>query len=82
MSLQASTDIDTGARFPFGENWLRFLSTLADSRIEEATRSLQEMLRVDSLQVVTFLDVGSESGLFSLAARRLGAIVYSLDGDA
>ena len=39
------------------------------------------MLEVDSLSGKTFLDIGSGSGLFSLAARRLGARVHSFDFD-
>src|SRR5947209_4267341 len=39
------------------------------------------MLGCDSLSGKTFLDVGSGSGLFSLAARRLGARVVSFDYD-
>lgn len=39
------------------------------------------MLNVESLVDKTFLDVGSGSGLFSLAARMLGAKVYSFDYD-
>ncbi len=39
------------------------------------------MLDLPSLQGLRFLDVGSGSGLFSLAAKRLGARVHSLDYD-
>ncbi len=39
------------------------------------------MLGVDSLAGKRFLDIGSGSGLFSLAARRLGATVHSMDYD-
>lgn len=69
-------------RFAFGENWGRFIANLAEEQIVEAERSLKSMLRVDSLVGKRFLDIGSGSGLFSLAAMRLGAsTVYSFDYD-
>ena len=74
-------EVQQGERFGFGANWTRFLSVLNDERIEEAKSSLKRMLKVESLDGKTFLDVGSGSGLFSLAARLLGAKVHSFDYD-
>jgi len=74
-------DIAAGERFRFGDNWSSFLRVINDSRIEHAKQSLCEMLDVTSLDGKTFLDIGSGSGLFSLAARSLGATVYSFDYD-
>ena len=69
-------------RFEFGKNWQQFLSVLDDERIEEAVHSLKSMLEVESLEGKTFLDIGSGSGLFSLAAMRIGASkVFSFDYD-
>ena len=73
--------IARGKRFEFGENWWKFLSKLDDTRISEAERSLKEMLGIETLTGQKFLDIGSGSGLFSLAARRLGASVHSFDCD-
>jgi len=73
---------DAGDRFRFGENWSRFLRVLDEERIGEAERSLEEMLSANDLEGRSFLDVGSGSGLFSLAARPLGARVPSFDFDA
>jgi len=75
-----SVDADAH-RFAFGDNWLSYLSTLDGDRIEQAERSIRELLRVDTLAGKRFADIGCGSGLFSLAARRLGATVYSLDFD-
>ena len=72
----------TEDRFGFGENWRRFLDVLDDERIAEAERSLTNWLGADALRGRTFLDAGCGSGLFSLAALRLGAQrVHSFDYD-
>jgi 2-polyprenyl-3-methyl-5-hydroxy-6-metoxy-1,4-benzoquinol methylase len=68
-------------RFEFGSNWLRFLETVNEQRIAAAVESLRTMLGVETLDGLRFLDVGSGSGLFSLAAQRLGAEVHSFDYD-
>ncbi len=68
-------------RFQFGANWTQFLRVLNDERIHEAECSLMQALAVDTLHGTRFLDIGSGSGLFSLAARRLGAQVHSFDYD-
>ena len=77
-----SGEVASGGRFEFGKNWARFLRVLDESRIVEAENSLKTTLEVESLEGRSFLDVGSGSGLFSLAARRLGARVFSFDYDA
>jgi 2-polyprenyl-3-methyl-5-hydroxy-6-metoxy-1,4-benzoquinol methylase len=68
-------------RFRFGENWLQFARNLKEPQIHEAVRSLQDLLNVNDLSGKSFLDIGSGSGLFSLAAHRLGADVHSFDYD-
>lgn len=80
-TLSHSDSIKTGQRFEFGKNWKAFLTTLNNERIDVAVQSLKDMLEVESLEGKTFLDIGSGSGLFSLAAKKLGAKVHSLDFD-
>lgn len=79
--IEHEQEITRGERFEFGKNWTSFLNVLDDERIHEAEASLKNMLNVQDLQGKKFLDIGSGSGLFSLAARRLGATVYSFDYD-
>lgn len=75
------SEIRSGERFGFGDNWAAFLRLLNEDRIRSAEDSLKTMLEVDRLDGKRFLDAGSGSGLFSLAARRLGAQVVSFDYD-
>lgn len=82
IAQQHAEEIEKGKRFEFGKNWSAFLSVLDEERILKAEESLKEMLEVENLEGKTFLDIGSGSGLFSLAARRLGAKVFSFDFDS
>ncbi len=78
---QINNEIKSGERFEFGRNWQSFLTTLDEARINEAQRSLTNLLGITDLRDKTFLDIGSGSGIFSLAAFRLGARVFSFDYD-
>ena len=74
-------EVATGQRFEFGKNWKAFVSKLDDKRIFISQSSLERMLETSSFSGKSFLDVGSGSGLSSLAAKNLGAKVTSFDFD-
>ncbi len=76
-----AAEVRHGERFAFGRNWQQFLQTIDEERISAATAALADMLEVNSLAGQRFIDIGSGSGLSSLAARRLGAEVLSFDYD-
>ena len=81
MVADHEQEIAAGERFSFGKNWQAFLAKVNEQRIEIAIKSLQSLIGRDDLAGTRFVDVGSGSGLFSLAARRLGAEVLSFDFD-
>ena len=63
-----------GNAYDFGSNWRSFIDHhLTDESRQEALQSLPAFLQRDSLEGLTFVDVGCGSGLFSWAALKLGA---------
>jgi SAM-dependent methyltransferase len=74
-------EVKSGERFAFGKNWRNYLANLDEERIKEAEKSILTLLKLDNLEGKRLIDVGSGSGLFSLAARRRGAVVSSFDYD-
>lgn len=72
-------EVKDGNRFEFGKNWLDFLNGLNDEKIEESKSKITEWL--GNIENKTFLDIGNGSGIHSLAAKMLGAKVYSFDYD-
>jgi len=79
--IDCETEITEGRRFAFGQNWLRFGCLINEERLALARKSLETALGSSDLTGRTFLDVGCGSGLFSLAALRMGAQVQSFDYD-
>jgi SAM-dependent methyltransferase len=70
-------------RFAFGKNWREFSERLRYQDYLKAKESLEKLLPI--IKDRTFLDVGSGSGLFSIAASALGAkkvIGFDVDQEA
>lgn len=81
MNSSYEKDYKNLNHFSFGKNWQNFLSSLTEQRIKVAKKSLQDWLG-NNLKNKTFVDVGCGSGLFSLAAYKLGAKqIVSIDVD-
>ena len=59
--------------FGFGKNWLSYTKIIDESHCLQAQESLSELLGNDSLINKSFLDIGCGSGIFSIAAVRMGA---------
>lgn len=76
-----SDELASGDRFGFGKNWIKYSRCIDENAVNQAVHHLSEQLGVTSLSGKRFIDIGSGSGLFSLAAYKLGATVYSLDYD-
>ena len=74
-------EINSGNRFEFGKNWIRYLDDFDDIKLNNAEESLKNMLNLETLKGKSFLDVGCGSAIFSLAAKNLGANVVSVDYD-
>jgi SAM-dependent methyltransferase len=83
LSDSAQVNLGTEITFSFGRNWQDFVERYLNSERERiAIASLVEFLQQKDLNNLDFLDIGCGSGLFSLAAYRLGAKrIVSVDVD-
>ena len=82
MTGAAETPLADNVRFGFGRNWQAYLQSIDETKLKAAEDELRQQLGGD-LYGRTFLDIGSGSGIHSLAAHRLGArTIVSFDYDA
>jgi SAM-dependent methyltransferase len=71
---------DRASHFEFGRNWAEYAKLIDENRLKAAEESLLS-LHID-INGKSMIDIGSGSGLFSLAALRLGAkYVFAIDID-
>lgn len=70
-------------RFNFGKNWNNYILDLDDKKINSAIESLKKACKyIDNIEESSFLDIGSGSGLFSLASLKMGfESILSFDYD-
>ncbi len=83
MDVTEADPVDYPERFAFGLNWDRFVERhFSHDRVKAAREKLLRALRLDSLEGLSFIDIGCGSGLHSLAALQAGAAqVFSFDYD-
>jgi predicted RNA methylase len=64
--------LELKSHFGFGDNWSQYAEKIDQARIQQAEDSLLRLVGREAIQGRTFMDIGCGSGLFSLAAVRLG----------
>ena len=78
------TDLtDVRTHFEFGKNWAEYADLIDQERLAAAIENVRSL--VPRVAGKSFLDIGSGSGLFSLAALHLGAarvLAIDLDKDS
>lgn len=58
--------------FEFGQNWADYANRIGDAEANEAKRALLRLVNESEFKGASFLDIGSGSGIHSLAAHMLG----------
>jgi SAM-dependent methyltransferase len=74
---------DVATHFRFGENWADYAMRIDEVAVARACGALKRLCGRSDLSGLTFLDIGSGSGLQSVAALKMGAgQVVAMDIDA
>lgn len=78
-----TTHQSTGITFSFGRNWQHYVENLTEEQVSSARGAIERFLGRDRISRSRVIDVGSGSGIHSLAFLELGAReVLSLDVDS
>src|SRR5712671_6759383 len=59
--------------FSFGKNWLAYLEAMSPTAVDDARRDIEAMLGSGFVEGKRVVDIGSGSGIHSLAFHQLGA---------
>lgn len=74
---------EASTHYEFGSNWKDYAKKIDEEAILQAEAGFLKLIPAEDIKGKTFLDIGSGSGLHSLAALRLGAkSVVAVDIDA
>jgi 2-polyprenyl-6-hydroxyphenyl methylase/3-demethylubiquinone-9 3-methyltransferase len=71
------------SHFEFGKNWSDYSRLIDQFAVQEAEKGILALIPAEAIRGAAWLDIGSGSGIHSLAAARLGAAeVTAVDIDA
>jgi SAM-dependent methyltransferase len=76
---------DASSHFRFGRNWREYAKHIDSAKIAQAEKAMARLLGSVSLSGKRLLDIGSGSGLHSVAALRLGCaqvVATDIDSDS
>jgi len=70
--FMVGNEIPNSRQFSFGANWQAYLKDLSDTQIQIARKDIENWLGIGAIADKRVVDIGSGSGLHSMAFHRLG----------